>query len=180
MDWHLMKRREISRGVFHAAGVLDDRLFVNQTTAALRYVFAPKAVPSRMIDRLSVSVEWTNNLYASSIAASIGTMGQANYAAANAYMNSLAAKRAGYCLKCVALMWDAVAEVGMASRVDAETSCADQFQFLSIREVQRVFRRCVSSPMPPSHLGVTHLVFMPTEEHTLSRICSNVEVMFAC
>jgi hypothetical protein len=139
MGWYLMKPREITRGIFHAAGVLDDRLFVNQTPAALRYVFAPKAVPSQMIDRLSVSVEWTNNLYASSIAALIGGIGQANYAAANAYMNSLAAKRIGHGLKSVALMWDAVAEVGMASRMEAETSCAELFRYLSIAEVRTVF-----------------------------------------
>jgi hypothetical protein len=112
---------------------------VNQTPAALRYVFGPKAVPSQLIDRLSVSVGWTNNLYASSIAALLGTIGQANYAAANAYMNSLATKRAGHCLKSVALLWDSVAEVGMASRLDSGTSCADQFQYLSITEVQQVF-----------------------------------------
>jgi hypothetical protein len=134
-----MKSREVPRGIFHAAGVLDDRLIVNQTPAALRYVFGPKAVPSRLINRLRVSVEWTNNLYASSVAALLGVPGQANYAAANAYMTSLAAKRAGHCLKSTALMWDAVAEVGMASRLDAGTSCADQFMFLSVKEVQQVF-----------------------------------------
>ena len=71
--------------------------------------------------------------------ASLLGMGQANYAAANAYMNSLAAKCVVHRLTSVALMWDAVAEVGMASRMDVETSCADQFGYLAIKDIQQVF-----------------------------------------
>jgi hypothetical protein len=96
VDCCLMESREAPRGIFHAAGVLDDRLFVNQTPAALRYVFGPKAVPCQLIDLHSVSVELTSHLYASSVASVFGGMGQANYAAANAYMNSLADKRSAH------------------------------------------------------------------------------------
>jgi hypothetical protein len=130
-------------------------MIVNQTPAAVRYVFGPKAVPSRLIDSLSVSAELTTNLYASSIASILGGMGQSNYAAANAYMNSIAGNRTVHGLKSTALTWGAVVEVGMASRLDAATSFADQFTYLSITEVQTVMRRCGFCFMPPSHFVVT-------------------------
>jgi hypothetical protein len=72
-------------------------------------------------------------------------------------------------------LWDAVAEVGMASRMDAATSCADQFIYLSIKEVQTVFRRCGCSPMPPSHIVVTRIAPEPTGEHTQQAHCSEIK-----
>ena len=54
------------------------------------------------------------------MAASLGGMGQAIYAAANAHMNSLAANCVAYRSTSPALVWNSVAELCMASRLVAE------------------------------------------------------------
>ena len=77
-------------GVLHAGGVLQDALLPNQTAAGVRAVFAPKASGSANLARLTRCAPLGALKLFSSVAAAMGSGGQANYAAANAVLDNLA------------------------------------------------------------------------------------------
>jgi hypothetical protein len=75
--------------VIHAGGVLKDGVVGSQTAAGLREVYAPKATGLRNLAAAFSGIGPMVVAY-SSIAGVLGSAGQANYAAANAYMDAWA------------------------------------------------------------------------------------------
>ncbi|QIS10425.1 type I polyketide synthase [Nocardia arthritidis] len=75
--------------VVHCAGVVDDAVLTNQTPEHLRRTFAPKATAASLLRELTRDHDTPLFLF-SSAAATLGSPGQANYAAANAYLDTLA------------------------------------------------------------------------------------------
>ncbi|TLS24369.1 hypothetical protein PpBr36_08948 [Pyricularia pennisetigena] len=80
-------------GVVNGAMVLDDRVFAQLTVETLQRVMRPKTVGSSNLDAVFDSPDLDFFIMTSSFAAIGGHAGQANYAAANMYMNGLAADR---------------------------------------------------------------------------------------
>jgi len=105
-------------GVVHGAGVLADGLFMDLDAASLDRVLGPKA---RGADNLHAIFSGARGealahfVLLSSTAATIGAPAQANYAAANAHLDALAAARRALGLPALALAWGPWAEVGMAA-----------------------------------------------------------------
>jgi acyl transferase domain-containing protein/aryl carrier-like protein len=77
-------------GVIHSAGVLRDSLVLNKSAAKLREVFAPKVKGLVNLDAATRSLRLECFVVFSSISALLGNMGQADYAAANGFMDSYA------------------------------------------------------------------------------------------
>ena len=75
-------------GVLHAGGVLSDGLLANQTPAGMKAVFAPKVNGVRNLEQYSRFAPLAAINLFSSVAASLGSGGQANYAAANSVMDA--------------------------------------------------------------------------------------------
>ena len=78
------------RGVFHAAGVLDNAALPNQNSEKFRSVLKAKVAGAWNLHRLTLSAELDCFVLFSSVAGVLGARGQANHAAANAYMDALA------------------------------------------------------------------------------------------
>ena len=78
-------------GVFHAAGVLADATVEGLTDDQLDRVLAPKVDAAWNLHELVGDV--AEFVLFSSVTGTVGTAGQANYAAANAYLDALARQR---------------------------------------------------------------------------------------
>ena len=103
------------RGVFHAAGVVRDGLFLGMSHENWRAVMAPKLDGARYLDRLTRGLSLDCFVLFSSISAYMGAAGQANYAAANAGLDALAEARFGAGLPALSVNWGAWGQVGMAA-----------------------------------------------------------------
>lgn len=104
------------RGVIHAAGILDDAAVLQLSPSRFEKVLLPKVQGAWHLHRLTGGLSLDFFLLFSSAASLLGARGQANYAAANAFLDGLACHRRSRGLPGLALNWGAWAEVGMAAR----------------------------------------------------------------
>ncbi|MFC3744410.1 type I polyketide synthase, partial [Paractinoplanes deccanensis] len=116
--------------VFHAAGVLDDGVIESLSPARFETVLAAKAHSARLLDELTLDHPLTAFVLFSSVAGAIGTPGQANYAAANAYLDALGRRMRKAGRPAVVISWGPWAGGGMADGV-------------------RELRRTGYTPLPP-------------------------------
>ncbi|MFK4070363.1 SDR family NAD(P)-dependent oxidoreductase [Streptomyces sp. NPDC029674] len=92
-------------GVIHAAGVLDDAVITAQTPESLARVWATKATAARHLHEATRETPLDFFVVFSSAAASLGSPGQANYAAANAYCDALVQHRRAEGLAGLSIAW---------------------------------------------------------------------------
>jgi len=114
------------RGIVHSAGVLEDAALVQQDAARYARVFAPKVLGTALLDAHTRAdpLDWV--VYFSSIAAILGSAGQSNHSAANAYLDAMARDAQLRGSPVTSVNWGPWAEVGaavdrgVASRVGAQ------------------------------------------------------------
>ena len=102
------------RGIIHSAGVLDDGVLLQQSWDRFATVFAPKIAGSLMLHRLTALDALDFFVLFSSAASVFGSPGQGNHAAANAFMDTLAAARVAAGMQGLSINWGAWEGAGAA------------------------------------------------------------------
>jgi NAD(P)-dependent dehydrogenase (short-subunit alcohol dehydrogenase family) len=100
--------------VAHAAAALDDGVLTSMDGERLRRVMAPKIDAAIHLHELTRDLPLSEFILFSSAACSLGNPGQSNYAAANAFLDALAAARQAEGLPALALafgFWERVTEL---------------------------------------------------------------------
>ncbi|MCB0109817.1 MAG: SDR family NAD(P)-dependent oxidoreductase, partial [Caldilineaceae bacterium] len=108
------------RGIVHAAGLLDDGLLLGQSWARFEQVMRPKVAGAWNLHTLTKDMALDFLVLFSSEASLLGSAGQANYAAGNAFLDGLAHYRQSLGLPALSINWGSWAEVGMATQVSEQ------------------------------------------------------------
>ena len=103
------------RGVVHAAGVVEDATLGQQTLQGFLRVLKPKVLGAWNLHRRLAGDPLDFFVLFSSVASLFGSAGQANYAAANAFLDAFAHDRRAAGLPAMSINWGPWAGAGMAA-----------------------------------------------------------------
>ena len=104
------------KGVFHLAMVIDDAPLAGLTTDRMRSVLGPKAKGAWLLHEKTRELELDAFVMFSSISSIFGNPAQANYAAANAFLDALAQHRRALGLPALVINWGALGGEGYVAR----------------------------------------------------------------
>jgi acyl transferase domain-containing protein/NADPH:quinone reductase-like Zn-dependent oxidoreductase/NAD(P)-dependent dehydrogenase (short-subunit alcohol dehydrogenase family)/acyl carrier protein len=105
-------------GVLHLAGVLDDGLLPELTRERFTRVMEPKVKGAWNLHVLTQPLPLDFFVCFSSMSSAVGSLGQGNYAAANAFMDGLMHHRRALGLKGLSINWGAWGGIGMAAQLE--------------------------------------------------------------
>ena len=108
------------RGVIHAAGVLDDGVLLQQNWQRFKQVLQPKVQGAWNLHKLTQKYELDRFVLFSSASSLIGAAGQANYGAANNFLDNLAHARKSQGLPAIAINWGGWKNMGLAANTQVK------------------------------------------------------------
>jgi acyl transferase domain-containing protein len=103
-------------GIVHAAGVLDDGLMALETREAALTVLRPKVHGTLALQEVFAADDLDAVVLFSSLSAVLGLEGQADYTAANAFLDAFASAAANTPTPVVSIGWAAWRDVGLAAQ----------------------------------------------------------------
>ncbi|MEV0636193.1 SDR family NAD(P)-dependent oxidoreductase [Streptomyces sp. NPDC050619] len=126
-------------GVLHSAGVIRDSFILNKNEADFSAVLAPKVAGLTNLDEATRDVDLDFLVLFSSVAGVSGNVGQADYAAANAFMDAFAGHRNTLVARgerrgrTLSVNWPLWAEGGMGVDAGTERSMRENFGMVPLR-----------------------------------------------
>ncbi|WP_017328303.1 type I polyketide synthase [Synechococcus sp. PCC 7336] len=107
------------KGIIHAAGLLDDGVLTHLSWEQFDRVLAPKVLGAWNLHQLSLGLSLDMFVLFSSAASLLGSPAQANHAAANAFLDSLAHYRRSQGLAGISINWGIWSDIGAAAKRNA-------------------------------------------------------------
>jgi len=108
------------KGIIQSAGLLDDGIITNQNKDKFDRVLAPKVLGSWYLSELTKEMDLDFFIMFSSIASTLGSAGQSNHSAANAFLDSFAYYRRARGLAATTINWGVWSEIGSAAGIGAD------------------------------------------------------------
>jgi acyl transferase domain-containing protein/acyl carrier protein len=141
------------RGIIHAAGALEDALVAQFDEERFMRPLPAKLAGAWHLHELTKERSLDLFVLFSSVSAVLGSVGQANYAAGNAFLDSLAARRRAEGLPAISIAWGPWREVGMAAQEDRAQRLAQGGMLgLTTEGALRALERALATDV--AHLGV--------------------------
>ncbi len=144
------------KGVFHAAMVIDDALIANLDPERMRQVLMPKVKGGWNLHELTRERALEHFMLYSSVTTSIGNPGQANYVAANAWLEGLAVLRRAQGLPVTCIGWGPIGDAGYLTRNQAvKDSLASRLGAdpLTAEAALRMLGRALAAPQANVAIG---------------------------
>jgi acyl transferase domain-containing protein/thioesterase domain-containing protein/D-arabinose 1-dehydrogenase-like Zn-dependent alcohol dehydrogenase/acyl carrier protein len=160
-------------GAMHSAGVIDDKMLMDLDWASFEKVMAAKVAGARNLHMLMQDPSHEFCVFFSSATSAIGNVGQANYAAANMFLDSLAKHRRASGLPGLSINWGPWAEVGMAAALDAKTFEAGGLGLIAPKKGMEILEQCM---VQETHAQV--VISLVTWATFLGRMGKNVPALF--
>ncbi len=146
------------RGVILSAGVLDDGMVAQQSWNRFAKVMGPKVSSAWNLHVLTRDLPLDCFVMFSSAAALLGSVGQSNHAAANAFLDALAHHRRAQGRPALSINWGAWSEVGAAARLQVgQRAAASGMGSIPPAQGLRVLERLMRD-------GATHAGVLPVED----------------
>ena len=103
------------KGIFHLAGTTEDSTLQQQTWKHFEHVMEAKVAGTWNLHELTKDLALDHFVMFSSVASLLGSAGQANYAAANSFLDAIAHRRHWLNLPALSINWSAWAGKGLAN-----------------------------------------------------------------
>ena len=138
--------------VIHTAGVIDDAVLTSLTPDRVDAVLRAKVDAAWNLHELTRDLDLSAFVMFSSMAGLVGASGQANYSAANAYLDALAAHRRAHGLPAMSLGWglweQASGMTGHLQNVDLARLNRDGILALTVEDALALFDEALTVDEP--------------------------------
>jgi len=137
------------RGIVHAAGIVDDGVFSEETWEQMWRVMSPKIEGSWNLHVATLNCPLDFFVSFSSTASILGSAAQANYAAGNAFLDGLAHYRTSIGLPALTINWGPWSQIGMAARLGDDAAArraARGFGDITPETGLRILKRLMAEP----------------------------------
>ncbi len=143
-------------GVIHCAGVLRDGFLLRKTPEDLSAVLAPKVAGADCLQRATADLDLDFFVLCSSGTGVLGNIGQADYAAANAYLDGLArllaegAREQGRRCRYLSIAWPLWRDGGMGLDPETEAAMAERAGVVALDQTAglQALYRCLAAEEP--------------------------------
>ncbi|MCB1810332.1 MAG: SDR family NAD(P)-dependent oxidoreductase [Candidatus Competibacteraceae bacterium] len=140
------------RGIIHGAAVIEDGLLYQLDAEQIQRVIRPKVAGAwnlhTALQETGADIDFLVSF--SSIAAVLGSMGQSNYVAANAFLDAFAQYRAQQGLPAGTIAWGALGDTGFVARNEAMMSYLESsgFGLIPISKVTEALEQFINTSTP--------------------------------
>lgn len=174
------------KGVFHLAGVVHDGLIINLKEDDIQKVLSAKMDSALILHQLTKNIKLDHFVLFSSSASILGSAGQANYVAANGFLDGLAHLRRHLSLPAIAINWGPFNAIGMTKHL---TKGLQQHGFIPLEKesidildvlLKSQLTQIAACPMHwdvyckyvPKHIGLSELIkkITPPDQYFLNAL----------